>query len=659
MIIRKPHVLELVLSFLIGLLALAVSSWGNEATALGSIEGMVVDQEEAPLPGVSVTVSARGLIAERTVVTDPDGKFEVERLPAGRYRVEAKLAAFHSDRVDALLVSPGQTTRVRLMLHLEVMQTTVEVVACAAPSGPEPSPAAPIDPRTAPVLARVPGVDVPVGLEVPVDFQRPAAARTSNKDTEEYALLEENPIVSARQFPLSTFSIDVDTASYANIRRYLKEDEELPPPGAVRIEELVNYFRYEYPQPRDGAAFSVNVEVAACPWQAGRRLARIGLQGREIPVLERPSSNLVFLIDVSGSMDEPDKLPLLRQALKTLVVNLGSRDRVAIVVYAGSSGLVLPPTGNKRAMLDALDQLDAGGSTNGGEGIELAYKVAQESFVRDGNNRVILCTDGDFNVGMTDRDELTRLIQDKAKSGVFLSVLGFGSGALDDATMEALADKGNGNYSYIDTLQEARKVLGRQMGATLFAIAKDVKIQVEFNPAQVAAYRLIGYENRLLRAEDFNDDKKDAGEIGAGHSVTALYEIVPARQGVSGPMAVDPLKYQRPAELSPAATSGELFTLKLRAKEPAGDTSRGIELAVKDAGTTLAGASADFKFAAAVAAFGMLLRGSDYRGSATLDLVQELASAGRGPDPDGSRGEFIQLVKLARSLQGQGPEASR
>jgi Ca-activated chloride channel family protein len=469
-------------------------------------------------------------------------------------------------------------------------------------------------------------------------------------NTESYARIEDNPFVAVQHEPLSTFSVDVDTASYANVRRFLN-DGRLPPPDAVRIEELINYFTYDYPQPEGAEPFSVTLESTQAPWKLEHRLVRIGLKGREIPAGERPASNLVFLLDVSGSMQSEDKLPLLQQALKTLVVNLSERDRVAIVVYAGASGLVLPSTANKRAMLDALNALEAGGSTNGGQGIELAYRVARENYIEGGNNRVILATDGDFNVGVTNEGDLTRLIEEKAKSGVFLSVLGFGSGNVKDSTMEKLADRGNGNYAYIDTLSEARKVLVSQMGATLYTIAKDVKVQVEFNPAQVAGYRLVGYENRLLAAQDFNDDTKDAGEIGAGHSVTALYEVVPAGQPVPGAPSVDALKYQQPAAgAADSAASGELLTVKLRYKQPDGDTSQLLSVPLSDTGSSYEQASADTKFAAAVAAFGMLLRGSEHKGSASYEAVLELGEEGRAEDREGYRAEFLQLVKKARDL---------
>ncbi len=472
-------------------------------------------------------------------------------------------------------------------------------------------------------------------------------------NSEAYDRIVENPFLTVAQNPLSTFSIDVDTASYANVRRFLNQ-YMLPPPDAVRIEELVNYFDYGYEPPEgDETPFAARVTVASCPWRPEHRLARIGLKGWEMSAAERPPSNLVFLLDVSGSMRAKNKLPLVKKALKMLVWKLSEDDHVAMVVYAGASGLVLPPTpgDNRRAILRALNELEAGGSTHGSAGIQQAYDVAVQNFVRGGTNRVILATDGDFNVGTTNRGELTRLIEEKARSGVFLTVLGFGMGNLKDATMEQLADKGNGNYAYIDTEREAKKVLVRELGATLVTIAKDVKIQVEFNPAQVSAYRLIGYENRMLRAEDFNDDTKDAGEIGAGHTVTALYELAPTGQRTGTP-AVDPLRYQQPPQnLSREAASGEAFTLKLRYKAPDGDTSKLLEFPIVDEDLPYARADKDFKFAASVASFGMLLRGSAHKGSADFDTVLELAQEGLGRDPHGYREEFLGLVQKAKYLK--------
>jgi Ca-activated chloride channel homolog len=470
---------------------------------------------------------------------------------------------------------------------------------------------------------------------------------------DKYDVIVENPFVAVKTSPLSTFSIDVDTASYSKTRLFLTEHNQLPPPDAVRIEELVNYFVYHYAPPTNEHPFAVHAEVAQCPWTPAHRLVRIGIKGKELPQQQRPRSNLVFLLDVSGSMDQPNKLPLLKRGMKMLIEALGENDRVAIAVYAGAAGLVLPPTNgsDKRAILGALEQLEAGGSTNGGEGIQLAYRLALDNFISGGTNRVILCTDGDFNVGTTSTSDLIRLVQEHARQNVFLSVLGFGMGNHNDAMLEQISDKGNGNYAFIDTDNEARKVLVEQMSATLVTIAKDVKIQVEFNPVQVAAYRLIGYENRMLAAEDFKDDKKDAGDIGAGHTVTALYEVVPVGAEGGTPVAtVDPLRYQGEQTPNDTAASGELLTLKLRYKQPEASESQQLAFALTDGGQTFATASPDFRFAAAVAAFGMLLRDSQFKGDASYDTVLDLATAALDDDRDGYRHEFLELVGKAKAL---------
>ncbi|MDP6636537.1 MAG: VWA domain-containing protein [Phycisphaerae bacterium] len=472
-------------------------------------------------------------------------------------------------------------------------------------------------------------------------------------NTETYDRIVDNSFRLVTDHPLSTFSTDVDTASYANIRRFLTHNQ-LPPPGAVRIEEMINYFTYAYDQPtsRSPHPFAVHAQAASCPWEPKHRLVRIALKGRELDPTKRPNSNLVFLLDVSGSMGSPNKLPLVKAAMKMLVEQLGEGDRVAIAVYAGASGLVLDSTScdRKEAIISALDKLQSGGSTNGGAGIELAYNVAVSNFIKGGTNRVILATDGDFNIGTTNNSELIRLIEKKASSGVFLSVLGFGMGNYKDSRMEKLADKGNGNYAYIDSESEARKVLVREMCGTLVTIAKDVKIQVEFNPAQVVAYRLIGYENRMLNKEDFNDDKKDAGDIGAGHTVTALYQIVPAGVKVNVP-SVDKLKYSSSTTSTAADSSGEMMTVKLRYKKPDGDKSTRMDIVVRDDGKSIDKTSKDFRFASSVASFGMLLRKSQYKGGYTLDAVAELAESAIGDDPEGYRKEFVKLVNTARKLR--------
>ncbi len=470
-------------------------------------------------------------------------------------------------------------------------------------------------------------------------------------NTEEYDHLTDNPFLAVGPNPLSTFSIDVDTASYSNVRRFLNQGS-LPPADAVRIEELINYFNYDYDAPTGDDPFATHMEIAGCPWAPDHRLARIGLKGMQIAEDDRPASNLVFLLDVSGSMSSANKLPLLKEAMKLLTNQLGENDHIAIVVYAGAAGMVLPSTAcdDDQAILEALDRLQAGGSTAGGAGIQLAYETAVENYIEGGINRVILATDGDFNVGVSDRGSLVRMIEQKAKSGVFLTVLGFGMGNIQDSTLEQLADKGNGNYACIDTLDEARKVLVQEMGGTLVTIAKDVKIQVEFNPNAVAAYRLIGYENRLLAAEDFNDDTKDAGEIGAGHTVTALYEIVPVGVEIDLPN-VDELKYQRPSDPVRGPASDELLTLKLRYKQPDGDTSKLLVFPITDDGADYAAASDDFKFAAAVAGYGMLLRDSPHKGTTTFPGVIELAGEGLGEDPHGYRAQFIELARTAARLK--------
>jgi Ca-activated chloride channel family protein len=467
---------------------------------------------------------------------------------------------------------------------------------------------------------------------------------------ERYAEINENPFLETTRAPLSTFSIDVDTASYANVRRFLN-DGMLPPADAVRIEELINYFEYDYPQPIGDAPFSVNTEVASCPWNAKHKIVQIGLQGKKVALDNVPPSNLVFLIDVSGSMNESRKLPLLKDALRIMVNQLTAKDRISIVAYAGSSGLVLPSTsaGDKGEILTALENLSAGGSTNGGQGIQLAYRVAQENFIRDGNNRVILATDGDFNVGLSSDDELTRLIEQKRENGVFLSVLGFGGGNYNDSMMEKLADKGNGNYAYIDSQEEARKALGEQIAGTLYTIAKDVKIQVEFNPSKVAGYRLLGYENRLLANRDFNDDTKDAGEIGAGHTVTALYEIVPAGQKVEND-GIE-LKYSK-TEPVDSQFSDELMNVKLRYKEPKEDESKLLTVGALDRNNSIENASDNLRFASAVAQFGLVLRDSRYKGDASFSAARNLANSALGSDLKNYRNDFLNLISKASALKG-------
>jgi len=492
--------------------------------------------------------------------------------------------------------------------------------------------------------------------------------RSPPANQEQYDSIVENPFVRVvNRQALSTFSIDVDTASYANVRRFLMQNQ-LPPANAVRVEELINYFSYDYPAPKDNQPFATHLEVAECPWQPKHRLVRIGLQGKTIPRQERPGCNLVFLLDVSGSMKDHNKLPLLKQAMKMLVGQLNENDRVAIVTYASQAGVRLKSTvADKHDIIrSAIDSLNASGSTNGGAGIQMAYDQALEGAIEGGVNRVILATDGDLNVGITDDDALVRLIKEKAASGVFLTVLGFGEGNLKDAKLEKLADNGNGVYAYIDNPREARKVLVEQVEGSLVTIAKDVKIKIEFNPAEVKAYRLIGYENRLMTAAEFDDDKKDAGDIGSGHSVTVIYEIVPAapaQMADASPLkyqqtAFETLKYQQIAapvvpaeELTDAAKSGELLTLSLRYKLPDSDESTLVEFPLLNSRKRFSEASSDFRFATAVASYGMLLRDSVYRGDTSFAAVEEIASAALGEDEKGYRAEFLDLVRRAATMK--------
>jgi len=502
------------------------------------------------------------------------------------------------------------------------------------------APASPLPLSARDTLTNAPGV--------PPSFDRTRPG--IYKGAESYDAINDNSFLPVVQNPLSTFSIDVDTASYSNVRRFLNQGQR-PPRDAVRIEEMINYFPYDYPQPAGKNPIGASIETASAPWNPQHRLVRIGIKARDVEAQQRPASNLVFLIDVSGSMQPAERLPLLKEGMRLLVQQLTANDRVTVVTYAGTTGVALRPTrgDQKDVILGLIDSLQAGGSTNGASGIQLAYEQSMASFIPNGVNRVILATDGDFNVGITDRNALLRLIEDKAKSGVFLSVLGVGMGNYKDATLEMLADKGNGNYAYLDTLNEARKVLVDQMSGTLVTVAKDVKVQVEFNPAVVDAYRLIGYENRALRNEDFNNDLKDAGDMGAGHTVTVLYEVVPRGVALNAP-GVDPLKYQTPSPAPARNASNETLTVKIRYKEPADSDSKLLAFPLVDREQTFARSSVDFRFSAAVASFGMILRNSQYKGTATIDSVLSMAEDSLGPDRNGYRREFLQLVQRARQI---------
>jgi Ca-activated chloride channel family protein len=601
------------------------------AQRTGRLQGTVADARTgAALEGAQVVIVGTGLSA----LTGGDGHYEIDRMRPGRYRLLARRIGYLSVEIRNVTIEPGKTRTIDV--RLEQATTLLAPLRVEEAVGDLVRPGV-----TGAATAPQPGN--PAERPYAWQFGRPP------KDREEYGHLVENPFLAVSANPLSTFAADVDRASYANIRRLIMGGS-LPPVDAVRIEEMINYFTYDYAGPAGNHPVAVHTEVAAAPWRPAHRLVRIGIQAKKIATEGLPPSNLVFLLDVSGSMTPENKLPLVRRAFRLLVEQLRPQDRVAIVVYAGNAGQVLPstPGDQKAAILEAIDRLEAGGSTAGGQGIVLAYKVAQEQFVEGGNNRVILATDGDFNVGVSGEGELVRLIEEKRQSGVFLTVVSVGEGNLQDRKMEQLADHGNGNYAYIDNILEARKVFVQELGGTLVTVAKDVKIQVEFNPARVLAYRLIGYENRLLRNEDFNNDQKDAGDMGSGHSVTALYEIIPA--GVESDVKVwlpDSLRYQR---VQPARTgSSELAFVKFRYKDPDGDRSRLFTHTVPDRDADQP--SRDFTFQTAVVEFGLLLRESEFRGSADAERVVARARESLGADENGYRAEFVRLVEAARALR--------
>lgn len=593
---------------------LTVASAG---TAPVIVKGQVTAEEDGcPLIGCSVLVKG----TKNGTITDMDGKYAISA------NLDDTLVFSYIGYVNQEQKIKSDTLNVVLRANGAMLEEVVAVSYGVRMRKGK---------RAAAKMARAQITYIPIRREVP---------------TEEYNKITENSFRKVKDAPLSTFSIDVDAAAYGNMRRYLNRGE-LPPADAVRTEELINYFSYNYAKPTGDDPVRITTEVGACPWNPIHRLVRIGLKAREIPTENLPTSNLVFLIDVSGSMDGATRLDLVKSSLKLLVNNLREKDRVAIVVYSGAAGERLPSTSgsDKQKIKEAIDRLVASGFTAGGEGIRLAYKVARKNFMPDGNNRIILCTDGDFNVGVSSEEELEKLIEEERKSGIYLTVLGYGMGNYKDKKMQLLAEKGNGNHAYIDNLQEANRVLVNEFGATLHTVAKDVKLQVEFNPAQVQAYRLIGYESRLLQDEDFNNDAKDAGEMGAGHTVTAFYEVVPAGVKSDYVGKVDELKYQKTEENSaPASVSKELLTVKLRYKQPNEHKSKKMEIALVDDKTEQL--SADFRFASAVAMFGQLLRNSDYKGTATYDDVISLARSGLDNDAQGYKREFIRLVEIAKGL---------
>ncbi len=690
--------------FFVGLVALtfltAPLQTVPQPQATATITGKVTDAAtKSPLSMASVQVVGTALGA----TTNSEGAYRIERVPLGRVSLKASRVGYAPVVSGEITVDSARSYSVNITLSVQALilsgttttgivdpasgarapfsVTTVageklDVAAVGSPLEALAGKVAGLQPRVA-----TPGSDVVIQIRNPMSIagyvalppagqtqpnitidgviqtreeqeRQIACARTNCLlNTESYAGIVDNPFLAAGNNPLSTFSIDVDRASYSNVRRFVLAGQ-MPPKDAVRIEELINYFPYDYRGPARNAShpFSVTTEVAAAPWKRGHRIVRVGLQGTRLETATLPPSNLVFLIDVSGSMQPENKLPLVKSSLRMLVDQLREQDHVAIVVYAGSAGLVLEPTSgaNKARILQAINRLEAGGSTAGGAGIKLAYSIARDAHLPRGNNRVILATDGDFNVGVSSDSEMGRLIEEERQFGTYLTVLGYGMGNYKDSKLETLADKGNGNYAYIDDIAEARKVLVTEMGGTLFTIAKDVKLQVEFNPARVQAYRLIGYENRALRSEDFANDKKDAGEMGAGHSVTALYEIIPV--GVRSDVSIrgqDTLRYQTTTGMTSRALSNELMMVKLRYKRPNADTSILFTHTVPD---RLTAPSVDFTFTTAVAALGMIMRDSEYKGTASLEDVIALAQRSLGDDVNGYRAEFLELARSYERL---------
>lgn len=605
-----------------------------------TVSGVVTDEKGSSIPGVSIMVKG----TRTGVSSDNTGQYRITVSNANDILVFSGAGLeTHEERI-----AGRKTINVTLKI-IVAAGTEVVVTALGVQRQPKELGYSVQKVQSSTLAGKVSGV------QVSGDMNSYFGIRDTDEEglsREGYDNISENKFLKVKDNPLSTFSIDVDAASYSNVRRFINQGQ-LPPAGAVRIEEMINYFHYEYPQPAGKDPFSINTEISDAPWNKDHKLVLIGLQGEKISTDNLPASNLVFLIDVSGSMSGADRIGLVKASMKMLVDQLRAQDKVSMVVYAGAAGLVLSPTSGKEktTIKDAIDKLESGGSTAGGAGIQLAYKTAKENFVKGGNNRIILCTDGDFNVGVSSNDELVRMVEEERKSGVFLTVLGYGMGNYQDSKMQQLADKGNGNHAYIDGISEAKKVLVNEFGGTLFTIAKDVKLQVEFNPAKVQGYRLIGYENRMLAKEDFNDDTKDAGELGSGHTVTALYEVIPVGVKSDFLKGVDSLKYQKNIEpLSKSSHNDEILTVKFRYKEPDGSTSKLIEHPVKDKQIAIAGTSENFRFAAAVAQFGMLLRNSEFKSASSYNDVLNLAGKAKGIDEEGYRAEFVKLVENAQLL---------
>lgn len=652
----------------------------------GTITGKITDEKKEPIIGAVIRVIEGGH-QKGSGQTDIDGIYTIKPLNPGRYDVVVSYIGYKEKKITGVIVSPDKNTIINAQMDVSSKLNEVVVTSYRVPLIDKYSPGS-TKTITSEQIEKLPTRNVDAvaatvsrknrrsedlnisgaraseslyiidGIQVRGSGERKYKDNTYNaKPTmikampvnESYKKDPENDFMTVKANPLSTMSVDVDRASYANVRRFINEGQ-IPPPDAVRIEEMINYFEYNYPQPTDDKPLSINTELTDCPWQKEHKLLHIGMQAITVNTEDLPPSNLVFLVDVSGSMGTYNKLPLVKSALKMLTTQLRPQDKISIVVYAGSAGLVLPATygSQKKTIYNALDRLEAGGSTAGGAGIKLAYNVAMENYIRGGNNRVILATDGDFNVGVSGDNELEELIVKERQKGIALTCLGFGMGNYKDSKMEVLADKGNGNYSYIDNAEEAEKTLVKEFGGTIFTVAKDVKAQIEFNPEYVQAYRLVGYENRLLNEEDFKDDKKDAGDMGSGHTVTIIYEIIPTGTSSKLVRGTTPLKYQQqrnyPSVLD-HVNQGEFATIKFRYKQPNGNTSKEMTHIITDETTDLQNASEDSRFSTSVAMFGMLLKNSEYKGSSNYNKVLALAKSSMSHDNEGYRAEFIQLVK--------------
>ena len=689
---KQQHVpsLIIILSLFCGTFLTSMAM--NPAMVIESeVRGTVTEESTGEaIPFANVIAYQEGAVVSGAI-TDFDGKFTF-RLEPGRYRFEVKFLAYETETLEATVeegkmlelnfelkedavtldevvildsepMIESHTTLSSTMLDADEIRSVASIQSEKSRGGKRSKRA---DRASSGAVLSAPAS---AGYVAPAEFSYHLDASSihvspDEHNTEEYDHITENAFKEVVPNPVSTFSIDVDAASYANVRRYL-DYGNAPPADAVRIEELVNYFTYDYPQPVDEHPFSMNTEISDCPWNDETKLIHIGIQGEEISMEDLDPSNLVFLIDVSGSMSAMNKLPLVKSSLYKLVDQLNPHDRVALVVYAGAAGEVLPSTSGteKQKIKDAISRLSSGGSTAGGAGIKLAYDIAEKYKIKDGNNRVILCTDGDFNVGMSSDGEMVRLIEEKRKKGVYLTVCGFGMGNYKDSKLEKLADKGNGNYFYIDREQEANKVFVEQMRSTLYTIAKDVKIQIEFNPAKVKSYRLIGYENRMLAKEDFDDDTKDAGELGVGHTVTALYEVQLAQTeeksnrgdaaGVGSQfqeLETEELRYQQHTVKAEAYATDEILTLKFRYKKPDEETSRLIVHPLVDDRVPIGLSSDNFRWSAAVAAWGMILRDSEHKGDADIKMVRRLAEGSTGPDLEGYRKDFLDMIKTSQKI---------